>query len=61
MQLTIEVICRLQKYNLVIASDQCKWHQKYIEILGNLKSGEDLSTVEDRIDIALKWVIPESV
>ena len=61
VRLTREVLRRLQENNLAIAPDKCEWHQKQVEFLGYLISGEGVSISEDKIDTILKWEIPESV
>jgi hypothetical protein len=61
VRLTREVFCWLQEYNLAIALDQCKWHQKQVEFLGYIISGEGVSISEDKIDTILNWEILESV
>jgi hypothetical protein len=61
VQLTREVLRRLQENNLAIGPDKCEWHQKQVEFLGYLISGEGVSMSEDKIDTIPKWQIPESV
>jgi hypothetical protein len=61
IRLTSEVLRRLQENNLAIAPDKCEWHQKQVEFLGYIISGEGVSMSEDKIDTILKWEIPESV
>ena len=61
IQLTSEVLRRLQENNLAIAPDKCEWHQKQVEFLGYVILGEGVSMSEDKIDTILKWEILDSV
>jgi hypothetical protein len=59
--LTREVLRQLPENNFAIASDECEWHQKQVELLGYAILGEGVSMSEDKIDAILNWDIPESV
>lgn len=60
-KIVIEVLKRLQKYNLAINPSKCVWDAEELEYLGYIISAKGIAMSKDKVECILSWKQPKSV